>query len=112
MQKRRTMNILNNSPRAKAARELSKKISLFHRESTARIIMWIEAEDRTTFRPKEVEDGIEDFDYRSIGAALQSLTQCGFLNRGEKVKADKRASIYRVNRTEIKKIKSIIEPFI
>lgn len=103
------MNTLNNDPRAVAARKLATQINCFSRESTGKILLWIEETERKTFRPKDIEIELPEIDYRTVGAALASLVQNGFISHGEKVPTDGRAREYKVQMAHIKAIATIVQ---
>lgn len=102
------MKALDNNKRAEAARNLALQVTCFHRSSTANILGWLETSKVKTFRPKDVEKALPQTDYRTIGAALNSLVKLGFIRKGERIEADLRAREYMVNQAQIKAIATII----
>lgn len=104
------MNTLNDSPLATAAHNLALRAQCFHRESTARILLWLDECNVKSFRPKDVDKKYADFDARTISIALKDLSDYGFLTKKPgQVMSDKRAVVYIVKTSLIRAIKTQIE---
>lgn len=98
-----------NNPIAEAATVLSGRIKCFSREGTALILVWLDTKNIKTFRPRDLEEALEDVDPRTIGASLKSLGAFGFVKKGDIMPEDGRAHLYTVDLNLVRTIKALIK---
>lgn len=98
-----------NNPIAVTAATLAGRIKCFAREGTALILIWADTKNVKTFRPRDVEEALQDVDPRTIGASIKSLAEFGFVRKGDIMPEDGRAHLYTVDLNLVRTIKSMIK---